>query len=339
MTRRRYLRIATSVITLIIIILLPTACDKNLSYIETRYELPKGQIILATAGSELKSVQKGDAFVFCIEVLYDTSQVSNIDTESLDYNVKLSPFDIRNITETEFKIDAKTSFYKRDYEIQFITGDVEKYYEFPTIIVRYKLKDIDGYAETSVVPDAVYLAPRLPDSATAYIINNIQQGHNPLNPLSDKIENSSNNYLSWVLWAIGGLLAVATVVAIIDWIAIDKNRRQVIEKTGLEETIAESYNNLLKNIEVGVKPIALFHQIDNIVRLVLIEKENLGWLEDIKVDIINSHIESSVNSLLEKVQQVYITEDINPQEFNGVIKQVHEILQFYFGVEVESWQK
>jgi hypothetical protein len=301
-------------------------------------QLPEGHAILGNAWPELQSVQKGDAFLYIIEVLYNPDQISEIDRDSLDDNVNLRPFEIRETKETEFNLDSGTRVYQRQYEIQLISGETEYLYEFPTIVVRYKLKGTDGFADASVVPEPIYVASRLP-ADVSNLVSDLELGYDPLRPLEGEVEDAGLNRLPWIFWSLGGLLAVLAV-ADLTWRVIPqwKEKGKQARKTKMSDILYQAYRSLSENVEMGAKPKSSLHQMDHILRVVLAQKEKVGWLEEPNLDLVASGIKPSVISLFEKCQKAHGTEDIEQNEVEEALRQLGEILEFYFAEEVEAWK-
>lgn len=280
-------------------------------------------------------VQKGDAFPYLLEVWYNPDQVSEIDRTSLDKSVDLKPFEVRDTKEREFDLDSRTRIYRREYEIQLIDGKVDYLYEIPTIVVRYKPKNLEGLSEKTVVPEPIFVASRLPPDVT-----DLELGYGPLRPIKEKVEDVSQKRLPWILWTLGGFLAVLGAAdlawrTIPQWKGMAKQRRKV---EGVD-VLSEAYRSLYENIALDVEPQRLFHQMDHILRIVLARKEKTDWLEEPDLDIVSSAIRPSVISLFEECQKAYRLEVVDQKEIEEALRQLEEILSFYFGEEeVEAWR-
>jgi hypothetical protein len=326
-----------ALIVVALILFLPNSQDLSLG--KTKIEkLPEGQVIMGNAWPELPSVQKGDVLLYIVEVLYDTSKISEIDRTSLDNNVNLVPFEIRDIKETEFNLDSETRVYQRFYEIQLITGDVERLYDFPTIVVRYKLENVDGFADTSVVPEPIYIAPRLPTDISD-IISDIKLGYDPLRPLNGEIKDKGQNRLPWIFWSLGGILAVLAVVDLSLRVIPQWKQKEMQERNKMmDDILCQAYRSINENVATGAKPGILFHQMDHILRVILSTKDKAYWLEEPNLDSVSSGIKQAVVSLFDKCQRAYGTEDIGHEEVEEALKQLDEILEFYYAEEMESWK-
>ncbi len=322
-----------ALVTVALILFLPSPQDLAVGRAKME-ELPKGQAILAETRAERFGVQKGDAFLYLVEVLYDPDQVSEIDRASLDKNVNLEPFEIRDIKETEFDLDSRTRVYQREYELQLISGEVEHLYEFPTVVVRYSLKDVEGFADKAVVPEPIYVAPRLPAD-----ISDLELGYGPLRPLKGEIEDVSQNRLPWLLWALGGCVAALAVADLsLRVIPQRKEKAKQARRVG-NEVLYQAYRSLHLNVAMAVEPNRLLHQMDHILRLVLAQKEKTDWLEEPNLDLLSSGIREPAVSLFEKCQKAYGTEVVEQKEVvEEALGQLEEILKFYFAEEVEAWR-
>jgi hypothetical protein len=292
--------------------------------------LPEDTAILVKTKVERFGVQKGDAFTYSVEVWYNPDQVSEIDRISLDKSVKLEPFETRDTKEKEFNLDSRTRVYRKEYEIQLISGKVSYLYKFPAIVVPYKLKDSAILLNKSVAPKAIFVAPRLPDDVRGL----------ELEPLKGKIEDVRQEFLPWILWILGGFIA-ALGVADLAWRAIPQWIGMLGQKRKAEgiSVLSEAYHSLCENVAMDVDPKRLFHQMDQILRIVLARKEKTDWLEEPNLDLLSSGIKPLVISLIEKCQKAYIPEIIERRETEESLRQLEEILSFYFGeAEVQSWR-
>ena len=248
MIRKKLLWIVAGIVAVAVIVLMLVLPDTNsVGSIPTRAEpLPDGKNILASAWPEKQGVQKGDAFYYVVEVVYDINFASGIDKVSLDENVNLNPFEVKSISERSFKLDSQTRVYQRLFLVQMVSGNVERMYDFPSIVVKYKLKESNGFAETPAIPESVYVAPRLPSSG-ALIISGLNDGTHSLQPVEGNIQKVGVNIISLVLWIVGGLLLVFMVLALVyrvipQWKENEKDK----EAKQMSADLKESYSSLLK---------------------------------------------------------------------------------------------
>jgi hypothetical protein len=307
---------------------------------KVKYEtLPKGQAILVKTRAERFGVQKGDAFLYLVEVLYDPGQVSHIDRASLDRNMNLEPFEIRGVKETESDLDPRTRLYQRQYEIQLINGDVTHLYEFPTLVVRYSLKDVEGFADEAVVPEPVYVASRLPANVSN-LVDNLELGYGPLRPLRGEIEDVSQNRLPWILWALGGCLAAVTL-ADLSMRVIPQRRQKTRPAMKIDEgdVLYQAYRSLHGNVAAHAEPKPLLHQIDHVLRILMARKEKADWLEELDFDEVSPGVRAAVTSLFERCQKAYGLEAVEQTEVEEALIDLEEVLEFYLPEEVEAWKR
>ena len=345
MTKTRLAWILTGLavlVAVVLILLLPRLHDLAVGRARIE-ELPTGQAISVETRAERFGVQKGDAFSYLVEVLYDPDQVFEIDRASLDKNVNLEPFEVRGIKETDFDLDSGTHVYQREYELQLISGEVEHLYRFPTIVVRYKPRDIEGYVEKAVVPELIYVASRLP-----YDVSQFELGHGPIyplkgepiRPLKGEIEDASQNRLPWILWVLGGFLAALAVANlklrnILRW----KETAEPTMKIESGDVLYQAYRSLHGNVATDIEPKRLLHQMDHVLRLILSRKENVGWLEEPNLDLLSSGIREPVISLSQKCHKAHAPEIVERKEVEEALRQLEEILSFYFGEgEMAVWR-
>lgn len=339
MIKKKLIWIITGLVAVIAIVLVFVLSDANsVSSIQTRAEpLPEGKNILASAWPEKQGVQKGDAFYYVVEVVYDTSFVSGIDKETLDENVNLNPFEIKDITERTFRLDSQTKVYQRLYLVQFVSGNVERIYDFPSLVVKYKLKSANGYAETPAVPESVYVAPRLPSSG-AVIISGLNAGTYSLQPLDGNIKKIGVNTVSWILWIVGGLLLILLVVNLITRVIPQwkEDERQQRSKH-MSEFLRKAYGSLLDNVASCTKPASLFHQIDYILRVILSPENKIGLLQELDLEQVPCEIKSTVTSLFEKCAKSYENADITQQEVEEAVKMLEDVMKYYYAEDMEEW--
>ncbi len=293
--------------------------------------LPKNQSILIKTKVEGFGVQKGDAFSYVVEVWYDPNQVSEIDRTALEKSLNWKPFEIRGAKESEFQLDGRTRLYQREYELQLIDGKVDYLYKFPTLVVRYRLKGSEGFLEKTAVPEAIYVAPRLPAN-----IKGLE-----LKPITEKIQDGRQENLPWILWGLGGVLALLGVFDLA-WRVIPtwkESRKQRRTAEGVD-VLSEAYGALHRNIEKGVEAKSVLHQMDRILRIVLARKEKGDWLNGFNPDGMPSEIKESVLSFFAKSEKAYRPEDVEKKETDEALSQLQRILIFYFGKrEVEAWRR
>ena len=296
--------------------------------------LRQGEIILAKTWAGQLGVQKGDVFPYYVEVWYDPTAVSEIDTASLDREVNLHPFEIRNITENSFKHTSRTIVYQRVYEVQLVSGKVDQLYEFPTALIRYRLKGSAGISNTSVTPEPVYVAPRVPPD-----VPDLQFGYGPLRPIAGKISGVSAR-LPWTLWALGACFIVVGVVTLARRSITGWNNSKAQRNQGGEGGILrEAYRSLSENAAATAEPRVSLHQMDRILRIVLAQKEKTGWLKELDGDQVSSEIREPVAALLQRCGKAYSRSSVEPADVEYARHQLDQILELYFGeADLEAWR-
>jgi hypothetical protein len=276
-------------------------------------------------------VHKGDAFFYVVEVWYDPNRVAEIDRSNLGKSVHLEPFEVRDTKESEFDLpDSGNRVYRREYRIQLLDGKVDYMYKFPTLTLRYRLKDSSGFLNKPVTPEAVYVSSRLPSN-----VSGLQ-----LRPLKGKIQVASDQYFTWILFAAGGLLALLAVIDLA-WRAVPQWKQGRRERRTVEglEILSEAYRALHANFSNGVEPKSLLHQVDHILRVALARKGSLDWLDGADVNDVASDIKPAVASLFEKCEKAYTRESVDQNDKEEAVAQLEHILKFYFGrKEVEAWR-
>ncbi|MFH1625226.1 MAG: hypothetical protein ABID54_08760 [Pseudomonadota bacterium] len=296
---------------------------------QTEAGLPEGETILVRTAAGDFGVRTGDVLSYLVEVLYNPVHVSEIDKTGLDKSVNLKPFDVKDIKKTEFDLDHDTRVYRIEYELQSIDTKVDTVYEFPAIVVQYKPHDGVTFVEETIVPESIYVAPRLPPD-----LSNLQ-----LRPISGEIEDPSRKYPPPALWTLGGLIAVLgiAIVAPRDFLPWRKPTNQE-GKIDSGNVLWQAYRSIYGNVAIGAEPRSLFHQMDHTLRIVLAQKEGFDWLEEADLNSVSSGIRPSVISLFEKCQEARGAEVIEQREVEEALRQMDDILKFYFGEEMEAWR-
>jgi hypothetical protein len=321
------------VVTVIVLLLIASPSSSYRPFFSKGGGLPAGETILARTWAGELGVRKGDAFPYYVEVWYDPAQVLEIDKASFDKDINLKPFEIRNIKEQEFTLAPGTRVYQRRYDLQLVSGEANQSYAFPTIIVRYRPKGTDGLSNTSVEPEPVFVAPRVPPD-----VPDLQFGYGPLRPIAGKL-SGVNPRLPWILWTLGGLLGVLGVA--------DLARRRILttsvtrQRSAVEasDAVRAAYSSLSRNGAMSAEPQVLLHQMDHLLRIVLARKEKTGWLEQLNPDAISPGIREQVFALLDRCQKAYSPVAAERQDAEAALRQLDEILAFYFGqAEVDAWR-
>jgi len=301
------------------------------SGLEREKGLPYGEAIMIETTTGDRAVHQGDTFPYLVEVLYDPDQVAEIDKANLGKSVHLEPFEIRGMKEREFTLpDSGTRVYQRKYELQLLEGKTDTVYKFPTLTVRYRLQDDSGFLNKPITPKTVFIASRLPANT----------GSLELRPLKGKIQVLSQEYLTWILWVLGGLLAILGIVDLV-WRVLPQwkgMRKEARTAEGID-TLSAAYRALHRNIAGGIEAKTLLHQMDHMLRIVLAHKNQIDWLDGADLEEVPSGIRPTVISLFERCQKAYQTTAAEPIDQKEALAQLEEILNFYFNRrEVEAWK-
>jgi hypothetical protein len=290
--------------------------------------LSRGKIVLETTSQDF-GVQKGDVFLYCVKVTYDSSSITDLDKDNLKKSINLKPFDIRSNRETESNLDTQTKVYQIEYELQVIDPIVERVYQFPTIVLQYKPNGYTQYARISVVPTPIYVAARLPADTSDLEIR-LPRG---------TVRDPSSKYTTTLLFSLGGLLGIMGITRLF-WQRIPGRKKSLDQSTKLSDNVIyQAYRSMCENMSGTVEPRRLIFQMDHILRLVLVQKENIGWLEDLNIELISSAVRETVASLFQGCQDALMSENTTRKEVDIAFSQLNKILKFYFGEEVETWTK
>lgn len=342
MIKTKHFWILTSLaIVAIILLIIFFPHSNNESSGKARVEqLPSEVFILVNAQPEHNSVQLGDAFKYILEVLYDSEEVIEIDSNNLNKNVNFEPFEIAFTNDNDFELNSNIRVYQKQYTLQLIDGETEYLYEFPTIVVRYQLKGLAGYTETSVIPNPVYVSARLSGDRDA-IINNLKLGNELYMPLEDKIEDTSHNLPKLICFITGGFLLVLVITDfIVRIIPILREKEQQEKKLDKDSFIYQAYHSLDTNINTGADYHKILHQMDMLLRSVLSDNENLDWLEEPNFELVPNVIRPSVIAIFNKSQEVYEAYNVNISSKNNLEEDWNKfkyIFNYYYSKEIEAW--
>lgn len=295
----------------------------------TRGPLSEDEAIVIETGAAVAGVRKGDAFTYYVEVRYNPERVSGIERASLDRGLYLQPFEIREIKESESELDSRTRVYRREYELQLIKGEVGALYEFPSLVVRYTAQKPDEVFQKTIVPEAIFVASRLP----------AEVGGLELRPLKGKVEDQSQNRLAWILWTLGAVL-LALGAADVAWRTIPTWKALTKETRKLEsgDLLVQAYRSLCANVAIGSEPTRVLHQMDRILRVVLARKEGLDLLQEPDLDSVAADIRPTVRTLCESLGKNHMMV-AERRETDEPLELLQRVLHFYFGeAEIESWR-
>lgn len=292
--------------------------------------LAEGEAITVRTKVNGFGVHKGDAFPYSVEVRYNKELISGLDKTSLDKSTNFKPFEIRRVAEREFDINPQTRVFAREYEIQLIDGKVNTFYKFPSILVRYKLKESGVYEEKAITPGPVFIAPRLPPN-----VNGLD-----LTPIQGSIERPGWDHIRWVLTALGAFLALLALVDLA-WRTIPQWKEGAWQRKKAEgvDILSEAYGSLNSAIAHGSEPGQLLHQMNHILRIVLAHKESVDWMEEPDPDRIPSDIKAEVFSFLKGRQGINGDQSLNQKQVQEAQRHLEKILEFYFGEgQVRAWK-
>jgi hypothetical protein len=299
-------------------------------------DLPEGTAIMIDTAASTFGVKKGDIFYYYVDILYNPALVEDIDKDRLLAAISLDPFEIRNVTETDFVESSDTYIYWIQYELQFINGDTDVVYEIPSIVVTYKTVGSEGYLELPGTAESVYVSSRLPDDLRTSNYD-IDLGYGMLRPLSGAIISIREDPLPWILIAAGAILAIGSAVDYGFRVIPQRSAEKVKTRAGRNLIIAQDYKSLYQNVGNSIAPDMILLQIDRITRIVLIKNEEFDWLEELKLDNIPSEIRETVVSLFTITQKAGI-ENMMQDNVRESLEYLDKILRFYYAEEVDSWK-
>ncbi len=289
--------------------------------------------ISVTTHAEQFGVQKGDSFPYLVQVWYDPTVVADVDKASLDRAVNLAPFEVRSIKESDLSDGFGMRVYRREYELQLIAGETNRWYEFPAIIARYRLKDSEGLLNVEAPARPIYVASRLPADVDELDLE--------LMPIAPTVSDLSQRTVPWMLWAVGAVFAVLGAADLV-WRVIPRWRgrqQQAVHRAKEGGPVGEAYRALRAAAASSAEPRCTLHQMDHLLRLVLAYKNGQDWLEEPDADGLSATIGKPVAALLDKCHQAYRPVPIEQGEVQEALAELEVVLAHYFGEqEVEAWR-
>jgi hypothetical protein len=326
------------IVTIAVILLLPGQDGMQLDKAKIA-KLTAGQAITIDTEAEDFGVQLGDAFSYFVDVIYNPEMVDEVDIDSLIQVVNLDPFEIREIRQSEIKLDANTRMYRIAYTLQFIDDDTDEVYEFPSIVVRYIPAGEDGYMEFPATPEPIYVLSRMPDNLSDIFVisgSDFDLGYGMLRPLSGDVISIDTNRTPWIVMAIGIFFIIGAVADYTLRILPQKRQEKDNLKSEKNKFVADAYALIHKNIDNGSPAEYILYRMDHLIRLVLSQKENLDPLEDFNYDLIPPEIRNEVISLFENTQRA-VDKCTEQQLVEESMAYIDKILRHYFKEEVDSW--
>jgi hypothetical protein len=276
-------------------------------------------------------VHRGDAFSYRVEVQYDAESVSEIDKASLEKSINLKPFEVRKVAEHEAETDSRTRTYVREYQLQLIDGKIDTLYKFPTIVLRYRVKESGTYEEKTIVPDPIFVASRLPPDT----------GSLDLRPIQDAIEDPGWSHLHWILMGLGGFLAILAIAdlawrALPQWRAAVKNKR----RTEGVDVLSEAYRSLHAAAAGSAESGPLLYQVQHILRVILARKEKVGWMDEPDFGRIAPGIREEVVSLYSMCEDGSGSRSPEERRTQDAVAKIEKILAFYCGEgALRAWRR
>lgn len=288
--------------------------------------------ISVTTRTDRRSVLKGDAFFYSVEVWYNTDAVADIDRVSLGKATNLAPFEVRSIRESEFSPEPKLRVYRREYELQMVQGKVGRTYEFPEIVVRYRPRGSAGLLSVSATPQPIFVASRFPADIADLDLE--------LNPIAPPVVDLGRSRASWGLLALGALLASAATVDLVRRVIPQwKGCRHPRDTKGEGGLLADGYRSLLASIASGVEPQRVLYQVDHLLRAVLASKDQLDWLEDPRAATLSPAVRDVAAQLFERCEKACRPGSIAQEEVQQALGELEAILRYFYGErEVEAWR-
>jgi hypothetical protein len=260
--------------------------------------------------------------------------VTAIDKDNLEKSINLNPFEIKQVTEQDVRLDANTRLYRREYTLQLVTGNAGQVYEFADMLVRYEAKGENGLLSTPVSVEPVYVASRL----TAEV-RDLVFGYGPLRPVAAKIK-APGGWVPWACWSLGLLLAVAGVYLRSRKPALPSTATKTGRRTtGQGGVVFESYRALLENRAKAVEPRGLLHQMDHILRVLLLQREKIDLLAGVDPARLPAEVQEPAAGLLDICQRAYNAKIVETRDVEEALAKLDQALEFYYGhEELAAWR-
>jgi hypothetical protein len=302
-------------------------------------KLTEGKSIAVNSRAESFGVLKGDVFLYYVDILYNPEKVSEIDTQGLIDTIDLTPFDVRAINETEFKLNDGTKIHRLTYELQLVDGIVNNLYNFSSIVIRYKLSGSEGFQEMPASAEPIYVSSRLPESDEDFVaLSYLDLGYEaPLRALQGEILEVKQNSIPWILLIAGGLLAIGTAIDFTVRIMPQKRKDKENARIEKNKQIARIYNTLYKNIGDGTSYDNIIYQIDHIARLVISRNEHLDWLEELDINQVSVDIREETAALFNNVYKIG-KGTLNENDVKDSLEYMDKILKYYYHEDVDTWK-
>lgn len=296
--------------------------------------LSKDKAIQARARLDNPVVHKGDLFSYIFEVWYDPRKVAEIDQSNLEKSINLSPFEIKQVKEQDVRLNSSTRVYRKEYTLQLVTGKAGQLYDFPEMLVRYQAQGVEGVLSVPISTESVFVAPRLgPD------VRDLVFGYGPLRPIMPKIDTTSGP-LPWVFWALGIVLAASGV-----FVSTRQSARNLSEvKTGRKkqaegDVVFQSYRSLIENHAMATDPRSLLHQMDHVLRILLVQREKVDLLAGLDQEKLPSAVREQVSRLLAICNRAYNSRMVEAKDVEEGLLELHQVLEYYYGrKEVVAWR-
>ncbi len=294
---------------------------QSFEFQHTKKGLPQDQVFRGQASATRSGVRLGEPFTYLVEVWYDPAEIASVDRASLDKNLDFKPFEVRNLRDSEYTINARTRAFRREYELQLLNGKVNQSYEFPSFVVRYKFAKTDAYADKAIVPAPVFVAAMVPDN-----LDEVE-----LKPITTELVDPGNGVLPPILWGVAALLGVVAL-GDLGWRVLPRWRALVRRRSLAQspDKVARAYRALVKNLRRGADREDVLYQIDHVVRMVLVRQQQGSWLQEPNLDALPENLRPSATQLLDG-NSAGSAED--------AVAHLDKILKAYYGDrQVEAWK-
>ncbi len=323
--------LALLAIVVVAVVVVPPLVSSSSATFETDPGLPPDKPVSVKTIVDGFGVRKGDVLSYEIQVQYNPELVAEVDKTSVDKSVNWKPFEVRSTTEQEYDLNARTRVWVRRYQIQLVDGRVNNLYQFPTLVLRFKSKESGAFEEKSTSPAPVFVAARLPADPGALEVK----------PIQARLQNAGREHLAVALAALGGFLALISVVEL-GWKAIPQWREASRQRRTAEgiDLLSQAYSALRANAERGIDAQHLRHQIHHILKVVLARKEHIGWSDEPDFERVAPGVRADVSSLFETCTCPPAGPGALEMNVNDALAQLDRILKYYCGEgELRAWRR
>lgn len=266
---------------------------------------------------ETFGVHLGDAFLYRIAIIYNP-RIVKLEKISLDQSVDFNPFIVRKFQEKEQVWMSPLKRYIREYELQLLSGQVNKLYTFPTIIVAYQNLTSGENMVKKVVPMPVYVSARLPEDVRGLTTK----------PLKGELINITLWRMPLLLLGLGGFFGITGLVLL--W----RRKRQAALGIANEWLATLKILDLLEQLAPKSNPGTVYYQLHQLLTILLIDRFEMNLMEPSFEGVPVQH-RTKLTEILTELKRTYRSEPIPSEEAAKIITAIRAVVQSLRGQDPE----